>query len=140
MKIKKIVDISMVLEEDLPSDPEIQIPHIQRRNHKDTAPEMGNYFPGATIDDLPEGNGWAIDFAQLCTHSGTHLDAPWHYYPTMNNGEKAWTIDEVPLEWCVGNGVKVDMRDKPDGYRLMPEDFEEYFKKVGYELQPGDIL
>ena len=58
----------------------------------------------------------------------------------MNNGEKAWTIDEVPLEWCVGNGVKVDMRDKPDGYRLMPEDFEEYFKKVGYELQPGDIL
>ena len=40
MKIKKIVDISMVLEEDLPSDPEIQIPHIQRRNHKDTAPEM----------------------------------------------------------------------------------------------------
>ena len=45
MKIKKIVDISMVLEEDLPSDPEIQIPHIQRRNHKDTAPEMGNYFP-----------------------------------------------------------------------------------------------
>ena len=57
MKIKKIVDISMVLEEDLPSDPEIQIPHIQRRNHKDTAPEMGNYFPGATIDDLPEGNG-----------------------------------------------------------------------------------
>lgn len=101
---------------------------------------MGNYFPGATIDDLPEGNGWAIDFAQLCTHSGTHLDAPWHYYPTMNNGEKAWTIDEVPLEWCVGNGVKVDMRDKPDGYRLMPEDFEEYFKKVGYELQPGDIL
>ena len=95
MKIKKIVDISMVLEEDLPSDPEIQIPHIQRRNHKDTAPEMGNYFPGATIDDLPEGNGWAIDFAQLCTHSGTHLDAPWHYYPTMNNGEKAWTIDEV---------------------------------------------
>ena len=61
---------------------------------------MGKFFPGATIDDLPEGNGWAIDFAQLCTHSGTHLDAPWHYYPTMNNGEKAWTIDEVPLKWC----------------------------------------
>ena len=121
MKIKKIVDISMVLEEDLPSDPEIQIPRIQRVNHKDTAPQMGLYFPGATIDDLPEGNGW-------------------HYYPTMNGGEPAWTIDQVPLEWCIGNGVKVDMRDKPDGYRIMPEDFEEYFKKVGYELQPGDIL
>jgi kynurenine formamidase len=138
--VMKIVDISMVLEEDLPSDPEVQIPHIQRRTHQDTAPEMKNYFPGSTIDDLPGGNGWSIDFAQLCTHSGTHLDAPWHYYPTMNGGERAWTIDEVPLEWCIGNGVKVDFHDKPDGYRIMAKDFEEYFTKVGYQLKEGDIL
>ena len=31
----KIIDLTMLLEEDLPSDPEIQIPHIQRRDHKD---------------------------------------------------------------------------------------------------------
>jgi hypothetical protein len=37
-KIKKIVDISMLLEEDLPSDPEQQIPRITRMDHKDTAP------------------------------------------------------------------------------------------------------
>ena len=140
MKIKKIVDISMLLEENIPSDPEPQIPRIQRMDHKMTASQMGQFFAGATEKDLPEGNGWAIDFVQLCTHCGTHLDAPWHYYPTMNGGEKAWTIDEVPLEWCIGNGVKVDFSDKPDGYRIMPEDFEDYFKKVGYELQPGDIL
>ena len=138
--MKKFVDLSMLLEEDLPSDPPVQIPKIQRLNHKDTAPQMGQYFPGATVDDLPEGNGWAIDFVQCCTHSGTHLDAPWHYYPTMNNGEPAWTIDQVPLDWCMGPGVKVDMRDKPDGYRLMAKDFEDYFKKINYELKPGDIV
>ena len=72
----KIIDLTMLLEEDLPSDPEIQIPHIQRRDHKDTAEEMPKYFPGATMEDLPNGNGWAIDFVQMCTHSGTHLGRP----------------------------------------------------------------
>ena len=138
--MKRFVDLSILLEEDLPSDPPIQIPKIQRQNHKETAEAMTKFFPPATIDDLPDGNGWAIDFVQLCTHSGTHLDAPWHYYPTMNGGEKAWTIDEVPLDWCMGNGVRVDMRDTPDGYRIMASDFEEYFLKVGYELQKGDIV
>ncbi len=138
--MRKIVDLSMLLEEDIPSDPPQQIPKIQRMDHKETAKGMTQFFASATEDDLPEGNGWAIDFVQLCTHSGTHLDAPWHYYPTMNGGEPAWTIDQVPLEWCMGPGVKVDMRDKPDGYRLMSRDFEEYFEKVGYELKPGDIL
>ncbi len=136
----KIIDLSIVLEEDLPSDPPIQIPKIRRLNHKDTAEQMAGFFEGATVDDLPEGNGWAIDFLEVCTHSGTHLDAPWHYYPTMNGGEKAWTIDEVPLEWCIGPGVKVDFRDKPDGYRVMSRDFEDYFKKIGYTIKPGDIV
>ena len=80
----RIIDLTMVVEEDLPSDPPMQIPRIRRLNHKDTARDMPTHFPGATVDDMPEGNGWAIDYLQICTHSGTHLDAPWHFYPTMN--------------------------------------------------------
>ena len=45
----KIVDLTMLLEEDLPSDPPIQIPKIQRRDHKDTAEEMPAFFPGSTF-------------------------------------------------------------------------------------------
>ena len=67
----KIIDLTMVLEEDLPSDPPMQIPQIQRLNHKDTARDMPTHFPGATVDDMPDGNGWAIDYLQICTHSGT---------------------------------------------------------------------
>lgn len=141
----KIIDLTMLLEEDLPSDPEIQIPRIQRLDHKDTADQMPAYFPGTTTADLPEGNGWAIDFVQLCTHSGTHLDAPWHYYPTQNEalpggGEKAWTIDEVPLEWCIGPGVKLDFRDKPDGYKISKKDVQDYLAKINYTIKPGDIV
>jgi kynurenine formamidase len=58
----------------------------------------------------------------------------------MNCGEPAWTIDQVPLEWCIGDGVKVDFRDKPDGYKVMAKDFQEYFEKIGYKLKEGDIV
>lgn len=136
----KIIDLSIATESDLPSDPPKYRPHIQYCGHKDTVDEMLGFFPGATEKDLPEGNGWAVEFVKMTTHSGTHLDAPYHYYPTMNQGERAWTIDEVPLEWCFGNGVVVDFRDKPDGYKVMPEDFEAYFQKINYKLSEGDIV
>ena len=136
----KIIDLSVAIESDLPSDPPLYRPHIQYVSHKDSVDEMLGHFPGATPEDLPEGNGWAVEFIKLSSHSGTHLDAPYHYYPTMNGGERSWTIDEVPLEWCFGNGVLVDFTDKPDGYKVMPEDFEKYFDKIHYGLQPGDIV
>ena len=141
----KIIDLTMVLEEDLPSDPPMQIPQIQRLNHKDTARDMPTHFPGATVDDMPDGNGWAIDYLQICTHSGTHLDAPWHFYPTMNEdiyggGEKAWTIDQVPLDWCIGPGVKLDFRDRPDGYKITKNDVQDALARIGYTLKPKDIV
>lgn len=136
----RIIDLSIPVEDGLPSDPPQQIPRVEYQNHKDTAAVMASFFGKATVDDLPEGNGWAIEFVTLSTHSGTHLDAPWHFYPTMNGGQPAWTIDQVPLEWCFGNGVKVDFRDKPDGYKIMAEDFAAYFDAINYKLQPGDIV
>jgi kynurenine formamidase len=137
----KIIDLSIAVEDGLPSDPKPQIPSIEYLNHKDTAQSMTTYFNGnITIDDLPEGNGWAIENIRLTTHSGTHIDAPYHYYPTMNGGERAWTIDEVPLEWCLGDGVKMDFSDKPDGYKITAEDVAAYFEKIGYTLKEGDIV
>ena len=42
----------------------------------------------------------------MATHVGTHVDAPYHFVP---NGP---TIDQVPLERCVGPGVLVDLRGR----------------------------
>lgn len=39
-----------------------------------------------------------------------------------------------------GTRSKGDFTDKPDGYRVLPEDFEEYFKKINYKLKEGDIV
>lgn len=136
----KIIDLSIPLEDGLPSDPPGQIPRILYFNHKDTAADMAAQFEGCTAEDMPEGNGWAVEGLQLCTHSGTHLDAPYHYYPTMNHGERAWTIDEVPLDWCIGNGVKMDFSHKPDGYKITALDVETYFAQIGYTPKEGDII
>ena len=42
----KIIDLSIPIESDLPSDPEIQIPRIQYCNHKDTAEQMAGFLSG----------------------------------------------------------------------------------------------
>ncbi|MCL2368628.1 MAG: cyclase family protein [Oscillospiraceae bacterium] len=136
----KIVDLSVSIIDGLPVDPEFMRPQIEYHDHASTAEQMATFFPGATAADLPEGNGWAVEFLRLSTHTGTHMDSPLHYYPTMNGGERAWGIDEVPLDWCISPGVKVDMSDKPDGYKITVEDMIDYFAKVNYTLKPGDIV
>ncbi|MDO4800322.1 MAG: cyclase family protein [Bacillota bacterium] len=138
--MKRIIDLTTAIENGLPSDPPFMIPKIDYRSHEDSVEEMLRMFPGAKKEDLPNGLAWANDYVTLCVHAGTHLDAPWHYHPTMNNGERAWTIDEVPLEWCIGNGVVIDMSEKPDGYATTIKDFEEKLAAMNYKLQPGDIV
>ena len=77
---------------------------------------------------------------QLSTHSGTHLDAPYHYHSTMDGGQRAITIDEVPLEWCFGAGVKLDFRHLPDGYVATADDVNKELARIGHELKPLDIV
>jgi kynurenine formamidase len=58
----------------------------------------------------------------------------------MNRGERAWTIDEVPLDWCLQPGVKLDFRHFADGYVVTPEDVEAELTRIGHHLQPLDIV
>jgi kynurenine formamidase len=98
------------------------------------------FFPGLKAEDLPEGQGWAVERVTLSTHNGTHLDAPWHYHPTQDHGKPAMTIDEFPLEWGIGNGVKLDFSDSPDGYNISIDDIRAKLAKISYTLKPGDIF
>lgn len=136
----KIIDLSVPIISDLPVDPPPQIAHIDYIDHKMGVESMLPFFPGAEKEDLPDECAWASEYVHMTTHSGTHMDAPYHYHPTMNGGEPSWTIDEIPLEWCIGDGVMVDFSDKEDGYVCTSADFIEYFKKVDYRLKPMDIV
>ena len=101
---------------------------------------MPGSFPGLEETDLPDGEAWAIERIELITHNGTHLDAPWHFASTMDNGERAITIDEVPLEWCFQPGVKLDFRNFADGYVVTAADVERELDRMEHELSPLEIV
>ncbi len=137
---RKIIDLSISLEAALPSDPPILIPKIDYSDHSQGAEQMEEFFPGLDKAQLPGGFGWAMEFLTLTTHSGTHLDAPFHYHPTMDKGKPALTIDEIPLEWCFSDGVLLDFRHKKDGDRITVYDLKKELDRIDYKLKPLDIV
>jgi kynurenine formamidase len=137
---RRFVDISAPLQAGIASDPPGFEPEIEYIDHKQTAPDVCRFFPGLTPEDLPGGEGWAIERLRIVTHNGTHLDAPYHFHSTMSRGERAITIDEVPLEWCLNPGVKLDFRHHPDGYVATAADVEGELERVGHALEPLDIV
>ena len=137
---RTFIDLSVSLEADIPSDPEIMLPEIDYMNHADTAAQMAGFFPGLSPDELPGGEGWAIEKLSIYTHNGTHLDAPYHHHSTMDGGKRAITIDEVPLEWCFANGVKLDFRNKPDGHVITPDEIDAELTRIGHTIAPLDIV
>ena len=137
---RKFLDLSVSLQEGIKSDPDFMLQKINYHHHKETAEEMMSFFPGLKKTDLPGEEGWAMETITVSTHNGTHMDAPYHYHSTMNNGQRAITIDEVPLEWCFSDGVKLDLRSYEDGYVLTRSDLQNEIKKINYELKPLDIV
>ncbi len=135
-----IIDLSVAIRNGIASDPPSMVPEITYRDHAGGVEEFQELFPGLRPDQIPDRAGPALEFVRATTHNGTHLDAPWHFHPTMDGGKPALTIDEVPLEWCFGEGVKLDFRDKPDGYVCGAEDVERELARIGHTLRPMDII
>ncbi|MCK4532554.1 cyclase family protein [bacterium] len=89
--------------------------------------------------DFPDGMGLAWEDMKLGTHTGTHLDAPWHFGPSCD-GKPAKTIDEVPLEWCYGDGIVLDLRHKRPGSLITKEDIQLALQNINYDIKKGDIV
>jgi kynurenine formamidase len=143
--VRKLVDLSIPIEVGVASDPEGLEPEIDYLVHGETVSHLAAYFPGLTAKDLPDGEGWAVERVRLSTHNGTHMDAPWHFHSTQDSlrpggARPALTIDQIPIEWCWSQGVKLDFRDFPDGHVVSAEEVEAELTRIGHELQEGDIV
>jgi kynurenine formamidase len=94
---------------------------------------------GLQPDDFPDRMALATDTVSGSAHSGTHVDAPLHYGPTCE-GQPARSVDRVPLEWCYGPGVVLDLRHKPPGSEITVDDLQAALAKIRYTPQPLDIV
>lgn len=115
-------------------------PHaIQYSPHQDAVALTGKLL-GLGEEYWPEGEGWAVEHVTLSSHAGTHVDAPYHYGSTMSDGNPARTIDHVPLSWCYGDGVVLNMTHKQAGEAITIADLQEELERINYQLKPYDIV
>ena len=136
----RIVDLSSPLENETVFDPPFMRPKIKYFSNADTAPLVAELFPGLRVEDLPEGEGWAIEQIELTTHNGTHMDAPIHFQSKTIDGKPMMTIDQVPLDWFFRPGVRLDFRKVPDGHVVTAAEVEAELARIGHELKPFDIV
>jgi kynurenine formamidase len=134
----RMIDLSVPLSHQSTSEP---FPaSIRYVDHAEGASQMQSLF-GVALEDLvfSEGGGWAIEEIQAITHTGTHLDAPYHY-GAMSGGKPARCIDQVPLEWCFAPGVCLNMCHKEEGQTITVADLQAELERIEYQLRPLDIV
>lgn len=86
-------------------------------------------FEGVHIN--PDRTGFFETFHVIHAHSGTHMDAPGHYFDDSEH----WDMHEVPLERTMGEGVILGTTKGEKG-EITIEDIE----NAEPEIQKGDIV
>jgi kynurenine formamidase len=84
-----------------------------------------------------EKDGYSVRHLSLGTHTGTHIDAPYHF---IAEGQ---IIDKMPLDMLVSEVVVIDLSQRPSGglgprERITWTHLEPYIDSSS--LQPGRIL
>src|SRR5438105_1692893 len=110
----RLIDLSVPLEHQSASEP--MPAKIHYVSHGGEGLQQMQHLFGVKAEDLvwSNGQGWAVEEVQAITHTGTHVDAPYHY-GAVSEDKPACTIDQVPLEWCFAPGVVLDVREKEPG-------------------------
>src|SRR6266536_5449124 len=94
---------------------------------------------GMEPDDFPDGMAISNEFVAFTTHTGTHMDAPFHYGP-LSGGLPARKIGDIPLSWCYGRGIRLDVRHRGPGEGISEKDIRDAEEKTGTTLHPLDIV
>jgi kynurenine formamidase len=92
-------------------------------------------YPGDPVPSIGRGltheeDYCHVDVLTLGSHTGTHIDAPYHF---IADGKK---IDQLPVQRFVGEGVLINLTGKSDREVIEPGDIEPYSAKI----QEGDFV
>lgn len=110
MNIKKIIDLSIPVHNETPVFPGDPKPNI---------------YPVAEHDK----DGYQVTQMNICTHTGTHLDAPFHF---QKQGD---AIDQLNLTNVMGPGRVIDVTGKEPGEQITFSDVADQIESI----LPGTI-
>ena len=131
----KIIDLSLPIDDTNPDAHPIKIyrlthgkgiEHLNWIMMRKTLKGIISYFLGKRIinsDDLPDGEFLSLEMVLCSVHTGTHIDAPYHF-GTKCEGTKAKKIDDLPLDWFYGDGVVLDLTHMSPGEAISEKDLE----------------
>ena len=147
----RIIDLSLPIDE---KAFEVHHVEIERVSHKDGVEKFNRVIMGKTLkgkieyllgkrilkkEDLPDEEFLSLEVVHSPVHIGTHLDYSFHY-GSKSEGRPSKTAEEIPLEWCYADGVKLTLTHKKPGETITAKDLEEALKKISYALKPQDIV
>lgn len=147
----KIIDLSLPIDD---TAYEVHEVSIDRVSHKEgveklnkvmmskTAQGEVDYAAGKRIikkEDLPDEEFLSLEVVHSPVHIGTHLDYTFHY-GTKSEGRASKTAEQIPLEWCYQNGVKLDFSYKKAKDVIKDRDLQEALKKINYTIKQSDIV
>ena len=147
----KIIDLSLPIDE---KAFEVHRVDIERISHKAGVGKFNRVIMGKTLlgkikyalgmrivrkEDLPDEEFLSLEIVHAPVHIGTHLDYSFHYGSKSEN-RPAKTADEIPLEYCYCDAVKIDLSHKKPNEVIGAEDIEDGLKQINYSLKPNDIV
>jgi kynurenine formamidase len=133
----RLIDLSLPMMNNS-MEPAQFVPQITYQPPAAAARQMARQF-NIALDSFPQGVGLAQEWIHLSVHSGTHVDAPSHYGPRVD-GKPPMTLDQVPLEWCYGDGIVLDFSTLGPQDLISASGIEAALKAIGHELQAGEIV
>lgn len=147
----KIIDLSLPIDE---KAFEVHKVDIERVSHKQGVAKFNRLLLGKTIsgrlkyalgkrivkkEDLPDEEFLSLEIVHSPVHVGTHLDYSFHYGSKSEN-RPAKTAEEIPLEYCYQDAVKLDLSYKKPNETIEAGDLESCLKKINYQLKPLNIV
>jgi len=147
----KIIDLSLPIDE---KAFEVHKVDIERVDHRAGVEKFNRVIMGKTLlgkfkyalgrrivkkEDLPDEEFLSLEIVHSPVHVGTHLDYSYHY-GSASQGHPSKTAEEIPLEWCYADGVKLDLSHKKPNETIKAGDLEAALKKINYSIKEQDIV
>jgi len=147
----KIIDLSLPIDE---KAFEVHKVEIERISHQAGVEKFNRVLMGKSLlgkikyalgkrivkkEDLPDEEFLSLEIVHAPVHIGTHLDYSFHY-GSRSEGHPSKTAEEIPLEYCYQDGVKLDLAHKKPAQAITDDDIKAALQKINYELKPLDIV